>query len=384
MSIVLGSRNQLARTLNEIGLHLGAVSARLSDPVRPKVLFCPSSGREGASLLRAYNMADSLAARGWHADCVSPLARPAGRKRIIRSFAPDLLVFQQCRHALNAPEHAGGVAYVLDTDDADFYLEIPGLAARLDRTSRNAAAVIAGSRFLRDWHSQRCPNVSVIWTGTPISPGERPGHKDRTNKGRPILAWAQAKPLAYRQELDHVATLAAGLLAREVPFALRFYGIDSASDAEELRGRMPRDVLIETRPTLPYADFLKSLQEVAVGLSPIIASSPFSRGKSFGKILGYLDAKVPVIASDEADHALFFDGRNGIVSNSLEDWMNAAARLLTDADARQAMADTAFGDFEDRLSLEAAADRTDKVLRGLVQRLRQPGAVGVGGIRSGG
>ena len=119
-----------------MALHFSALSGKASGSARPRVLFCPSSEPEGASLLRAYNMAEALAARGWQAACISPLVRQAGRRRIIKSFAPDLLVFQQCRHPLNAAEHAQGIPYVLDTDDADFYLDIPGLKERLDRTSR--------------------------------------------------------------------------------------------------------------------------------------------------------------------------------------------------------------------------------------------------------
>lgn len=360
--------NGLARLRDEASLHRRGLAHARSSGHRPRVLFFPSAGPEGASLLRGYNMAEELAGRGWLSASVSPLIGRRGRQRVIALFRPDLLVFQQCRHALNGPEAAFGVPFVLDTDDADFYLTIPGLPERLERTSRNAAGVIAGSRFLRDWHAGRCPRTTVIWTGSPVSAGPRTPHLQRAADGPPVLVWAQAKPLAYEQELAFVARLAAQLVDAGLAFTLRFHGVDAEAEATALRQMMPAGLSVQTLPTLPYGDFLRSLDDAAVGLSPIVASSPFSRGKSFGKILGYLDAKVPVIASDEADHRLFFDGRNGVATNDPGAWIAAASRLLRDPAMRQQMADAAFADFQRRLSLAAAADRTDAFLRMLIAR----------------
>lgn len=296
------------------------------------------------------------------------MVKLSGRKRIIRCYRPDLLVFQQCRHSLNDGDLRYGVPYVLDTDDADFYLTIPDLPERLERTSRHAAGIMAGSRFLRDWHSQRNPNTTVIWTGTRVSSVPQPRHPDRQSGNLPILAWAQAKPLDYHEELDLVLRLVAELQKRRTSFTLRLYGVAGPQDAERLKQRVPQAVRLELIPPMTYDDFLASLRDVAVGLSPIISASPFSRGKSFGKILGYLDARVPVIASDEGDHALFFDGRNGVVSNNLDEWAETASRWLRDPEERQQVSDAAFVDFQRRLSLDAAAARTDTFLRSIIGR----------------
>ncbi|MEY8842268.1 hypothetical protein AB9K41_24835, partial [Cribrihabitans sp. XS_ASV171] len=59
---------------------------------------------------------------------------------------------------------------------------------------------------------------------------------------------------------------------------------------------------MELKPFMSYDEFLASLRDVAVGLSPVHPDSDFSKGKSFGKILAYLDAKVPVICSEAVDH----------------------------------------------------------------------------------
>lgn len=356
--------NQLERMRAEARLLARAL--RLWRAPGPRVLFFPSDRPEGASLLRAWLMAEALGAFGWQAAAVPPILKRGGRRRVVRLFRPDLLVFQQCRHALNDGAQAFGRPYVLDTDDADFYLTVPGLAERLERTSRGARGVIAGSRFLRDWHAGRNPRTGIIWTGTPISDGRRPPHAERAPDGVPVLAWAQAKPLTYTEELAFVLDLARRLQRRGTGFRLRFYGIATEDEARALRDRIPAGIPVELIAPLSYPEFLVSLREVAVGLSPIIASSPFSRGKSFGKILGYLDARVPVITSDEADHALFFTPETGVVSNDPDRWETEAARLLASPAARDAMSAAAFETFTRELSLTAAAAKTDRVLRALL------------------
>jgi glycosyltransferase involved in cell wall biosynthesis len=111
-----------------------------------------------------------------------------------------------------------------------------------------------------------------------------------------------------------------------------------------------------------------------VGLSPICTGSPFSRGKSFGKVLAYLDRGVPVVASDEADHALFFTRDTGILSNDPTVWADEIVRLLADPGARQAMADAGARALRERLSVEAAARHVDRALRMLLGAERRGAA----------
>lgn len=313
-------------------------------------------------------MAEALRPFGWQALAVPPELNLAGRRPLIARFRPDILVFQQCRHPLNDAAFSFGLPYVVDTDDADFHLPVPGLPERLDRTVRGAAGVIAGSRYLRDWHAGNCPDAVVIWTGTPISDTPFPDHAAREAEHGRVSSWAQANPLSYAAELEFVIALENGLRARGSRHRLRLYGIDTAEQRQQITQRFSPDSELDLRPTLPYGAFLKSLREVSLGLSPIIAETPFSQGKSFGKILGYLDAGVPVISSDAADHALFFRPETGVVSNDPATWEEAALRLLGSAAARDRMARAAEAQFRERLSMTAAAARVDTCLRGLLAK----------------
>lgn len=334
---------------------------------KPRAIFFLSGPLEGASLLRGQCLADALTGYGWHTIVVPWTIKRGGRARMVRLFRPDILIFQQCRHPLNDVHMTFGLPYVVDTDDADFHLHaLPGLPERLDRMVRGAAGVIAGSRYLRDHHRARNAKVAVVWTGTPTSTAPWPTHRERSANGTPILTWAQAQPLSYARELDFVVALEKRLRTAGSHHRLRFYGIDTDAARTELAARFGPESDLEMLPTLEYQDFLASLREVAVGLSPIVAQSEFSRGKSFGKILGYLDAGVPVVTSDEADHALFFTPESGVVSNDPAVWEQSVLALLADPDRRERMAEHAAETFRARLSIDAAARQVDRFLRTLL------------------
>ncbi|MEL6376929.1 MAG: hypothetical protein AAFQ04_06985, partial [Pseudomonadota bacterium] len=181
----------------------------------------------------------------------------------------------------------------------------------------------------------------------------------------PVIAWAQANPLAYPAEMAFVRRFADRLADRGVRFTLRFYGA-STDDARNKLGMQFANHDLELKERLDYDAFCRSLQEVAVGLCPLVISSEYSRGKSFGKILSYLDAKVPVLASDAADHCLFFTAEAGLVSDDMTAWIDLAETLMADPARREAMASTAFELLQDRLSLEAASGTVARVLRSVL------------------
>lgn len=325
----------------------------------PRIAFLPSGAGLGSSRLRAIEMARALTRQGWNAVWLPPQLELGQRERVLRRFAPDALIFQKVLHPLNRAEHGFGLPFLLDLDDADFcHAE---QAVHLEALARQGRGVIAGSRHIRNWAAAFTPQAHVVWTGTPISPGPRPPQASRA----PIVTWAQASPLRYPEEMAFVETVMRAVAARAPGVILRLYGIKSPQVAADLARRFDF-VTLQCQAPLPYERFLTSLREVAVGLCPIIPSSPFSLGKSFGKVLGYLDARVPVICSDQADHALFFTPASGVVSEDPAVWSAETLRLLADAPAREAMASAAFADFEARLSQPAAARRLGEVLKRVI------------------
>lgn len=276
----------------------------------PRLAILPSESREGASLLRGYNMATALRHHGWQTLVLpAQLALPQ-RTRVLERFRPDLVLVQQARHPFNRAAHLGRWPLVLDIDDADFL--DPALEPELTALLALARGAVCGSRFIRDWAAQHTRATRIVWTGTPISPGPWPDHAAR----RPLVTWAQLGPEGYRDELAIVAEVMADVGRRRGGVDLRLYSLSGPRDLPELVQMQDAGVRIEFLPRLGYDAYLASLREAAVGLSAIASGTGFGRGKSFGKILGYLDAKVPIVCSDAADHALFFREGTGIVSNA--------------------------------------------------------------------
>ena len=328
----------------------------------PAVAFLPSKPRAQSSLLRVYAIAEALKGLGW-----STVVLPAGldlaqRQRLLARFAPDVIVMQGARHALNRPDLHPGHRIAYDMDDADFHL--PQLAEAVRDAMAKVDVVLAGSRYVADWCEAMGATAHVVWTGTPVSPGYRPRQSTRP----PVVAWAQSEPVNYVLERAFVLDVMQRVARRRPGVRLRFFGRRATDNEDILAPFIAAGVTSEWLPMMPYAQFLRSLDDVAVGLSPICPENAFSRGKSFGKVLAYLDRGVPVVASDAADHPLFFTPQTGILSNDPAVWSDAIDRLLGDAAARQSFADAGLSALKDRLSTEAAARTVDAVLRDLTDR----------------
>jgi hypothetical protein len=331
---------------------------------KPRVAFLPSSNAGGSALLRAVLIAQKLRDKGWNAVSMPPQLEIIQTTRFLKRLKPDVMVFQTCRHGIVEVRDAMGCPYILDLDDADFY--DPVLRQRTEDTAKGALGVIAGSRYIRAWAHQFNPTCRIVWTGTPITRGVRPTHAERSRAG-PIVTWAQSSPLGYMAELDFLARILRAVAVKEPRFSVRLYGVNSVQDQEKIKQILGLgQIRIETLPNMPYERFLASLRSVSVGLSHIAYENPFSRGKSFGKILGYLDAMVPVVCSDHCDHNLFFTPGTGFVSNDEGEWQEHVLTLIRDTALRDEIARRAFARFQQRLSLDRASELVGSFIKSVI------------------
>jgi hypothetical protein len=328
----------------------------------PTVVFLPSRGREMSSLLRIHVVARALRPLGWRT-VVVPWRLGLGRRQdILAALRPDLVVMQGARHALNRPDLYPGARIVYDMDDADFHLD--HLAEQVRAAMPQVAQVIAGSRYVADWCRAQGAQAEVVWTGTPVS--RRP-FRPHDRRG-PVVAWAQTTPATYHLERAFVLAVMRDVAARHPGVTLRLYGRRPGEPETILAPFRQAGIAVEWLPTLRYDRFLRSLQDVAVGLSPVAADNPFSRGKSFGKILAYLDRGVPVVAGDRVDHPLFFGRDIGVLSNDAGEVAAAVCRLLENPQERQDVAERAHARFLDVFAPGPVASRIDRVLREVLAR----------------
>ena len=323
---------------------------------RGRIAFLPSDTRKDSALLRAYQVADGLAERGFKTIVLPKQLEQVQRERILRRFRPDIVVLQTCRHPLNRQDHLDQWRVVLDLDDADFLDD--RLSSEMAVVARHAAGVISGSRFIDEWARRHCARTTVIWTGNTISNRLRRPHADRDR----IVTWAQANPIACPDEFSFVADIARRLHHLGERFKFRLYGWPDGATHPITDDLRANGLNVECLPRMPYDAFLSSLEDVAVGWSVVLPTHKFGLGKSFGKILGYLDAKVPVICSDAVDHGLFFSDKTGLVSNDPSRWLDQTTTWLGNAALRQNVADQAFTAYRERLSLDKVLDLTESFI----------------------
>jgi hypothetical protein len=265
-------------------------------------------------------------------------------------------MLQQSRHPLNRPELYPGVPCVFDADDADF-LNNPELVAECCRGSR---ATIAGSRFVANYFRKFSSDVSVVWTGTYLRPSL---FQRRNSVRRSVIAWGHSDPFGYVAEADFVREVAVGLAKRR-KFEFHLYGISEPGRANKYLGPFyEAGIEVRTFPKMRYGTFARSLEQAAVGLHPIAENHPFSKGKSFGKLLVYMVSNVAIVTDLAADHPLFFrDGRNGLMPVGVAGWINACDELLGRQRFREDLANSAAEGFRERLSTSQAAELVHRIL----------------------
>ena len=325
---------------------------------RPLAVFLPCEGRVGAALLRIYAVAEALGPLGWRCLVMPPKMTLAQRKRLLARATPDVLVMQGARHALNRPAFYPGLPIVYDMDDADFHL--PHLAGPVRAAMGDVDVVTAGSRYIADWcRGAGAGEVEVVWTSAPVSERQRPPQDTRP----PVIAWAQTRPQTYQREAALVRVVTARLAAERPGLRLRLYDRQKGDDPGFAESFKADGLSVEWVKSASYRDYLASFDDVCLGLAPLCPQAPFSRGKSFGKVLAYLDREVPVLASDMGEHGAFFRPGLGVLSNDPTVWVVQADRLLGDSAARARMALAARDAFEARLTTRATAHQFERILR---------------------
>ena len=339
---------------------------------RRSVAIAPSDTHwDPASNLRAWVMAPALRRLGWRVLLLAPEATLSERQRVLRLWRPDVLLLQQSRHPLNRPHFYPGVPCVFDQDDADYLDE--RVRDDIVGCCEGASLVIAGSRAVGRMLGRHNPNVEVIWTSTP-APAPAPLRRTRLAPSlrEPIVAWAHSSPFDYPAELAYVQRVMT-LVGRVRP-GTQFWlfgcapssagGGDDARIAATFAPLEAAGIRCTAWPYMPYARYLDVVARAAVGLQPVcIDDSPYSEGKSFGKVLAYLAGEVPVVASNNVDHPLFFEsGRNGFLVHDEFDCAQAVVTLLGDKALRDDVAMTALQDFRMRLSTTAIAAQVSAAL----------------------
>ena len=220
---------------------------------------------------------------------------------------------------LEAALFASGRPLVVEFDDAIY--ETPGHRNKLLRTIHRAAHTIVGNEELRRFAALASPRVSIVPTVLDLRrypkappPARRPG---------PFrLGWiGQASTLPYLETLAR--PLARLATRRDIELCV-------------ICSRPPSMPGVALR-FVPWSEEgeAAALSELDAGLMPL-PDTPWTRGKCGLKLLQYLAAFVPGVASPVGvNRHIIRHGENGLLAQSDEQWYDALLALIDNDSLRQ-------------------------------------------------
>jgi NAD(P)-dependent dehydrogenase (short-subunit alcohol dehydrogenase family) len=352
----------IGHRVREAAIHVDRLS---QNPSLPRVIFSvDESDRWDSSGLRGYAIAAELQKLGWRTSIFPKQLELSQRQRLIRLERPDVIVLQKGRHPLNRPRYYPNTICVFDVDDADF-LYAPLREGTID-CMVNSAGVVAGSKFVADFARRYNSRVDVIWTGsTPTK------HKRVRKIWPPVVAFGVSDASFYSAETELVVSALSRVRRNDWQFWL--FGVkDPAFGQHTIKTLQDRGIGCRTFPFMKYHKFLKTIEMASIGLAPLVPSNAAHiAGKSFGKVLSYLNGRAVTIASDYVDYPLFFqNGLNGYLASSAEEFADRIELLLSDGELREKITERAYRDYVEKLSTSAAAVRMDRFIRKLMKSRR--------------
>ena len=221
--------------------------------------------------------------------------------------------------------------YILNFDDAvDLrYNKIPLLRSKYPRLIANAAGVIVANDELLERFSKYNPAVFKLPTVPPPAPEGAVPEK----YGSLRIGWI-GTPVTYKFLQNHLAVLQA--MYAYHPFELL---VIAREDLPPLPG-IPAKYLNWSQETEHHW-----LQSCHVGIMPL-DDSDFARGKSAFKLIQYLRAGIPAIASAVGENnQVIRQGKTGFCAANPEEWL-AAWQNLADEQNRTMMKEAIFAEAE--------------------------------------
>jgi glycosyltransferase involved in cell wall biosynthesis len=273
-------------------------------------------------LLRTFFYPVLLALRFWQVLFQAPKYDAVWICREMAPFGPPILeqiLVRTCKRV------------VLDVDDALHVSDkassrlIPRLLRDNGKFARMAhaySAVISGSRNLADYYCQYSANVSVVPTAVDA---DRYAGIARVPSPVVRIGWIGTPLNRYNVEILGPALTQ---LARERRFELVLVGLN-----EPLDWSLPAIRYVEWN----LQDELTFFAHFDIGVMPL-QDSAFARGKCAFKLIQYMAAGLPVVASPVgANCEVVQDGTNGFLARTDEDWTSRLRQLIDDAGLRERM-----------------------------------------------
>lgn len=354
-----------------------------------KFIFVTREGyRQPGARIRSYGFSDQLRMRGLDTGVLSfadnfgakagdneadfsvwekTLMAGRGFKHLIDNDRPVFIINRLNYHAIPGilASRVKEAPFIFDADDWEArddtgsYLGIFP-KSRAERLMRFAAgksrACIAASHYLREYLSGFNKNVYYIPTGVDLSKFR---FKKREPRERIVFSWHGS---VNRPEIaDHVAFLTDCFRAlREkydhIELVIRGDGIFGAG----LKNMLKR----ENTPGVKYMGWLEPddmppcLEEADIGLVPLFRHTKFNLSKSPVKLLEYMAAGRPVVASPVGEAAFIVENNtSGLLASGRDEFIHSMERLVEEPSEIDRLGANARKSVEDNYSLESMGGR---------------------------
>jgi len=252
---------------------------------------------------------------------------------------------------------------VYDFDDAVFVRDAFGFdnaakrwisksrQRRFKRTVRNVDLVLAGNAYLGNIARKFNPNVAVLPSSVSLT--QLPSRNNFPENPKPVVGW-----LGSRTTMKYILSIES-ILARVAavhPFELRIISDTPCSMA-----------------TMTCHHIVWSLEqqdlEIAhfdVGLMPL-SDDPWTNGKCAYKLLQYMSAEVPFVASAVGMNIEVADGNTtGFAVRSDREFADSLIKLLDDKALRRQMGKAGRAFVEQHYTVEVVAEKLSGLLKNLV------------------
>lgn len=238
---------------------------------------------------------------------------------------------------------------ILDYDDAIFhrYDLHPNpvirkmLGSKIASLMRRADLIICGNKYLENYTRRHNDATIIIPT---VVDADRYKILDRQVNEQPVVGWV-GSPSTYKQMRPTLANL----VSLHENLGVTFQVIGSGLQDDDLVGVNFLDWREDTEA--------REIAAMDIGIMPL-PDDPWSRGKCGYKLIQYMAAGLPVVASpvgvngDIVDH-----GVNGFLANSPEEWAQSIRVLAADPQLRAIMGLAGQRKVMEWYSLEVQAPR---------------------------